>query len=126
MSESTSGIDAAAALPPIDITVDQVSAKQTLLSVSGEIDMLTTPRLREALSGHLTTPGTELLLELENVSFLGSAGLQLLAETQQQAKDAGVGLSLICSTRQVLRPLSLTGLDHMFTVYPNLESVPTE
>ncbi|MGH3428802.1 MAG: STAS domain-containing protein [Terriglobales bacterium] len=126
MSESTSGIDAAAALPPIDITVDRVSAKQTLLSVSGEIDMLTTPRLREVLSGHLAEPGTELLLELENVSFLGSAGLQLLAETQQQAKDAGVDLSLICSTRQVLRPLSLTGLDHMFTVYPNLESVPTE
>ncbi len=116
----------AAIEPAIDIDVDHDSVPgRTRVEVRGEIDMLTAPRLREALEEHFAQAGASVLIDMNHVSFLGSAGLQLLVEIQEVARSTGAELALVCSSRQILRPLSMTGLDKMFTIYPSCDAVPS-
>lgn len=125
MTDTSASGGNAAIEPAVTIDTDLNSVPGSVrLHVRGEIDMLTAPRLRDALEEHLATPGTQILVDLEQVSFLGSAGLQLLVESLERARSGDVELALICTARQSLRPLSMTGLDAMFTIYPSTEAVP--
>ena len=90
----------------------------TVVHVVGEIDTLTAPVLRAQLDEHI--PAVSLLvLDLSDVTFLGSAGLAVLVETQKAANARDIALQLIATTRPVTRPLEVTGLLAMFTITGN-------
>jgi anti-sigma B factor antagonist len=108
----------------ITINVDTTSsAGRTLVSVAGELDMLTAPQLRGTLLGCLETPGADVLVDLDLVDFLASTGLGVLVEAMQHGEGSGGSVRIICSNRTVLRPLELTGLDQVFTIFPSLAHV---
>ena len=87
----------------------------TVVHVVGEIDTLTAPVLRAQLDEHLPVVPL-LVLDLSDVTFLGSAGLAVLVETQKAARSRDVALRLIATTRAVTRPLEVTGLIDLFTI----------
>ena len=60
------------------------------LTVVGEVDAFTAPRLRPLIASQLESQPRELVLDLSAVEFLGSAGLAVLVETQTLARDRGV------------------------------------
>lgn len=116
---------AEAAEAAIEITVDNTaSPSRVILHIAGEVDMLTVPLLRQAALEQLEAHITELVFDLGGVSFIGSLGLGALVELSQTAKDAGISLRLISDNRQVLRPLSVTGLDQVLPVSPSLAELP--
>ncbi|MGH3935695.1 MAG: STAS domain-containing protein [Pseudonocardiaceae bacterium] len=93
-----------------------------LVTVSGEIDMVTTPRLRAFLQQQLEQAGSVLVIDLRAVSFLASSGLALLVETLSQARERRVGLRLVCDSREVTRPLEATGLIELFELHADPDS----
>jgi anti-sigma B factor antagonist len=86
------------------------------LTVVGEVDAFTAPRLRSLIASQLEGQPRELVLDLSAVEFLGSAGLAALVETQMLARDRDVALRLIATSRAVIRPLQGTGLIDLFTI----------
>ena len=86
------------------------------LTVVGEVDAFTAPRLRPSIASQLEGQPRELVLDLSAVEFLGSAGLAVLVETQALARDRDVALRLIATSRAVIRPLHGTGLIDLFTI----------
>lgn len=93
-----------------------------VVEVGGEVDMLTSPRLRAAVLEHLAAEGAELIvLALDGVSFLGTSGLAVLIEVREAAHSAGVELRLACTGRRVLRPLSIAGLVPLFDIHDTVE-----
>lgn len=92
-----------------------------LVTVSGEVDMMTTPHLRSYLRQHIDQVGSVLVLDLREVGFLGSSGLAVLVETLDWTRERGSALRLVCSSREVVRPLEATGLTELFTVCADLE-----
>ena len=86
------------------------------LTVVGEVDAFTAPRLRPLIARQLEGQPRELVLDLSAVEFLGSAGLAVLVETQALARDRDVALRLIATGRAVLRPLRSTGLIELFAI----------
>ena len=116
---------AEAADAAIEITVDGTAIpRRVILHIAGEVDMLTVPLLRHAALEQLEAQITELVFDLGGVSFIGSLGLGALVELSQVAKDAGTTLRLISDNRQVLRPLSVTGLDQVLPVSSSLVELP--
>lgn len=93
----------------------------TVVSVAGEVDMLSAPELRATVGQHITD-GSTLVLDLNGVTFLGSAGLAVLVEAAQQSKTRGVALRVVAADRAVKRPLEATGLGEVFTIHPTVES----
>ncbi len=82
----------------------------------GEVDTFTAAPLRSMLVAHLELQPPELVIDLSEIRFLGSAGLAVLVETQRAASIRDVPLRLIATTRAVTRPLEVTGLIDQFTV----------
>jgi anti-sigma B factor antagonist len=86
-----------------------------VIHIVGEIDTLTAPVLRGRLDEHL--PEVQLLvLDLSEVTFLGSAGLAALVAAKDDADRRGHVLRLVCGSRIVTRALEATGLMSLFDV----------
>lgn len=87
-----------------------------LVTVTGEVDMMTTPHLRSYLQEHVERAAAGLVLDLRGVAFLGSSGLAVLVETLDWTRERGIALRLVCTSREVLRPLEATGLTELFDI----------
>jgi anti-anti-sigma factor len=98
-------------------TSDQGSTR--LVRASGEIDILSAPALRAALLPALDSADL-VVLDLTEVSFLGSSGLAVLVEARDHAQQGGRQLRLVCTSRIVLRALEATGLKDLFEIVDNL------
>jgi anti-sigma B factor antagonist len=93
--------------------------------VSGEVDFLTAPGLREGLLDVLGRPDLpgEVVVDLSRVTFLSVAGLAALAIAHDAADSAGQVLRIRCGTaRAVIRPLQITGLWNAFDVVERRKS----
>ena len=86
-----------------------------VLHVVGEIDTLTAPLLRAQLDAQ--TGGIRLLvLDLTDVTFLGSAGLAVLVAAKDEAEVRGFRLRIVPGSRIVVRALQATGLLGLFEI----------
>jgi anti-sigma B factor antagonist len=94
-----------------------------VIAVSGELDMLTTPRLRAAVHTALQeADGATVVVDLTKVTFLGSPGLAALVDAVNEARRQGGPLRIVVdSARPVIRPIELTGLDDVLALYDTVE-----
>jgi len=81
-----------------------------VLRASGEIDSTTAPLLNTHLTELLDAEVRELVVDLQGVSFLDSAGLCVLATAHRRAARQDVRMRVLASSRAVIRPLQITGL----------------
>jgi anti-sigma B factor antagonist len=115
-AESLNYVDATASL---SVTVRQPEQAVLVIHIAGELDMLTGPRLEEHLCGLLDTRPERLIIDLSQVSFLGSNGLSVLIGAQHTAARQGTTLQLSgTSHRAVARPLRLTALNQLLDTPP--------
>lgn len=86
------------------------------LRLHGEIDLATSPLLHRWAMDQLEREPRHLVLDLQQVDFLGSSGLAVLVEIRTEALRRGIGLRLVSTSRAVLRPLTATRLLDLFDV----------
>jgi anti-sigma B factor antagonist len=93
----------------------------TIARLAGELDIATTPALRERLLS-VFSPGVRLLIiDLSGVSFGDVSGLAVLVATQRRARRLGITVRLAAPRPQVARLLRITGLDQCFTLCATLD-----
>jgi anti-sigma B factor antagonist len=94
-----------------------------VVTVTGEVDMLTAPRLREAVRAALDDPRAgEVVIDLTAVTFLGSSGLAALVHARQDAARRGEPLRVVVDhARPVIQPIKVTGLDGVLALYHRLD-----
>jgi anti-sigma B factor antagonist len=78
----------------------------TTVSVAGDVDLATAPRLREVL---LSATG-DVSVDLSAVSFMDSSGLNALIAGRKHAAGAGNGFAVLHPPELVERAMQLTGL----------------
>jgi anti-sigma B factor antagonist len=81
-----------------------------IVTAAGEIDIFTVARLREVLLT-LADSGQPVIADLDQVTFLGAAGLGALAGAARRAAARGTSLHLACARPQTRQLIQLTGLD---------------
>jgi anti-sigma B factor antagonist len=91
----------------------------TLVVLRGDLDLATAPDLRETLV-EVSDEGARIVVDMEAVEFLDSAGLGILVGGLRRARTRGGDLELVCSNSEVLKPLEITGLDRVFTIHDRL------
>lgn len=93
-----------------------------LLTVSGEVDTITVPRLSAAIDDLVADPAPALVVDLTGVTFLASSGLAVLIRAAHRAGGDGRTLRLVTHGRPVLRPLQITGTDELFDLHTDLDT----
>jgi anti-sigma B factor antagonist len=93
-------------------------AEPRVLAVRGDLDVEGGPALRDALLAAMDShPASRLVVDLDGVDFLDSAGLGVLVGGRERARSRDGDLVLVATGRSVLRVLELTGLDRAFEVH---------
>jgi anti-sigma B factor antagonist len=81
-----------------------------IVAVTGEIDISTVTQLRERLF-ELADNGGTLIVDLNRVTFIDSAGLGALVGTARRVAKHGGSLHAVCSRPQTRKLLWMTGVD---------------
>lgn len=106
-------------LPPTEASPDQsrldldvrTLGAASQLTVTGELDLATAPRLEEALDWLRATRCRRVVLDLRGVTFCDCSGLSVLVEADT-AMSAGGGHLIVCGPSTALRRLlDITHLD---------------
>ncbi|WP_281254440.1 STAS domain-containing protein [Rhodococcoides kyotonense] len=106
-----------------DVAVDW-RGDTVVVTVSGELDLVTAPQLQESVTLVLGKSPTALVIDLSDVGFLASAGMSLLASTHQQLGEEAK-FAVVADGPATGRPLSLVGLDQLFGIYATVEEALT-
>jgi anti-sigma B factor antagonist len=92
-----------------------------VVTVVGEIDIYTAPRLRELLID-LTSKGYyQLIVDLEKVGFLDSTGLGVLVGGLRRVGPHDGWLDLVCTQERILNIFRITGLTKVFGIYQTVD-----
>ena len=89
------------------------------MSVAGEIDLYTAPKLHSELMSALSaTPGSplRLVVDMTGVEFCDSTGMNVLLAAQRRAREDGGDLQLAAPRSAIRKVLHVTGLESVFTV----------
>lgn len=89
---------------------------EVLLRVSGEVDMLSSPLLREALDEATSSGCRRVVLDATDVQFMGSDGLGVVVGAHKRCVAAGSRLTLVVGTDPVRRLLRITQLEDVLHV----------
>lgn len=101
--------------PGIDVEAVRTEDNHAVVTVRGELDAYTAPRLREVLIEVLAERPEHLLVDLAGVPFMDSTALGVLGGANRRATASRGRLTVIASAR-VRKIMSVTGLDRVFGV----------
>jgi anti-anti-sigma factor len=103
-----------------------------VLRVSGELDLVTSPVLRQRVHDVVAEGHHELVLDLSDVFFCDSSGVGVLIAARRLIRSCRGRLRLILPAlgtadgSHVNRVFAALGVRRLFDVYPDLESATTE
>ena len=101
------------------VTVHRESGA-VIATVTGNIDFSTVSRLRECLFA-LADGGQTLIVDLNRVTFIDSAGLGALVGTARRANAHGGSLYTVCARPETRKLLWLTGVDRRIPLSATLD-----
>jgi anti-sigma B factor antagonist len=96
-----------------------------VVKVSGELDLLTAPTFRETLEQVVRDAepgGIPVVVDLGGVGFMDSCGINALVGATRDFAGRGGRVRLVIKSSPVERTISVTGLDDVFDVYPDVNS----
>jgi anti-sigma B factor antagonist len=100
----------------IDITR---SDNETIIAVEGEVDLYSSPELREAVLKAVPKAENGLAIDLAEVSYMDSSGVATLVEGLRSANQNDTLFVLIRPSSAVMKVLELARLDRVFDVRPD-------
>jgi anti-sigma B factor antagonist len=91
-----------------------------VLTVAGEVDVATAPRLRQQLVETASSGQDTLVVDLTEVEFLDSTGLGVLVSGLKRFRTLGGDLVIVCTRPRILKVFEITGLTTVFGMYENV------
>jgi anti-anti-sigma factor len=90
------------------------------VSVAGEIDMLTAPRLRANLDTAIDQAPGQVIVDLTQVSFIDTSGLHVLIAAFHRLGPSAFGV--VTRRPNILRVFSISGVDGMIPIFESIEA----
>jgi anti-sigma B factor antagonist len=106
-------------------TIDLVLESRTesgwgVLAVKGEVDLYTSPQLKDKVTEMIEQGQSRLVIDLADVGFMDSSGLGVLVTALKRARERDGSLALVCPEGSVHKVLTITGLDRVFPIHQSV------
>ena len=113
-----------ASLPKFRIETLQ-SGSGTTIKLAGELDSATCSELLERFEQAAAAPDfRELVIDLEEVSFIDSSGMRAIIALERRAKEGGLALALMPPPPAVTELLRVTGITDRLPLAPHADGAP--
>lgn len=120
MNQSNSAANGVATAPTGCVISEDWIGRTVVISVSGVLDMLTSPQLESGIDGALKKGPIAVVVDLTDVDFLASAGMGVLVSARDKIPGK-TGFAVVASGPATSRPLKLVGLADVVGLYPTLD-----
>ena len=104
----------------LDVETGQVG-DASVLTLRGEIDVYTAPRLRQAIIDLVDGGATNIVVDMEKVDFLDSTGLGVLVGGLKRVKVKEGSLSIVTTQDKILKIFDITGLNKAFAIHASVD-----
>lgn len=104
----------------LDITTER-DGTACHLTLKGEIDVYTSPQLKQEIVDAVDDGCVNLLVDLEGVAFIDSSGLGVLVSGLRRVKEQGGTMRLVSTRDGILKIFRITGLDKVFPIFASAE-----
>lgn len=99
----------------MNIDIEQLESA-VILTPHGEIDLSSSPELRESLLNALRDKPVKLIVNLSNTPYMDSSGVATLVEAMQRAMRSNTKLVLCGMEEKVRSIFEIARLDAVFTI----------
>ena len=107
----------------VDLTLETRDVDgRTIVTVGGEIDVYTAPKLRDKITELVGAGVYDLVIDMEGVEFLDSTGLGVLVGGLKKVRAHDGSLQLVCSQDRLLKIVRITGLAKVFVIHDSPEA----
>ena len=93
----------------------QINETSMTIAIEGRLDSLTAPDLQAELEKYNLVELTEIVLDLEKLEYISSAGLRVLLQTFRSMKPGGV-LRIINANEITRKVFEVTGFESFFKI----------
>lgn len=101
----------------MDLSIDVTQGeKEATVKLSGEIDVYTAQKLKDALIPLTLEEGMTLTVDLDEVTYMDSTGLGIFINVLKSSKENASRLQLINLQKRVYRLFTITGLDQVIDI----------
>jgi len=94
-----------------------------IITVSGEVDLATSPDLDNAIIAAIESGTSSLAIDLTDVSFMDSSGLGVIVRGLKRCREADKDLDLVITNERVLKVFGITGLDQVIPIHDSIEDI---
>lgn len=95
----------------------------TVVAVSGEVDLYSSPAMRDAVVAAASHEGAQVAVDLSGVTYMDSSGIATLVEALQLTRKNKGRLVLAGLTPRVREVFELARLQSIFELAPDVASV---
>ena len=96
-----------------------------VLHVTGEVDVYTSPAIRERIRDLAVKGTVHVIVDLSRVDFLDSTGLGALVGGLKRLREHDGSLALVITAKRILRVFEITGLTKAFPPQPSVPDAIT-
>jgi anti-sigma B factor antagonist len=93
----------------------------TVVTVEGELDLATAPRLRQELVRVVAEGHTHLVLDLDLLGFIDSIGLGVIIGCLKRVRTRDGELRIVCDTPRIRRVFEICDLDRVLELHRTLD-----
>jgi anti-sigma B factor antagonist len=98
----------------------ELDRRTSVISIEGELDLSTAPRLKWMLTDALEAGHEELVVDLSLATFIDSTALGVLVGVNRSL-GVDARLAIVCPRSTLLKIFELSGLDGMFTIFSTVD-----
>lgn len=101
---------------PINMDIQIKSGKETVISLSGQLDTLTSPEFEKEINTILEGDAQKVILDGANLTYISSAGLRLLIILQKRMAAKGGSFVLRNIQSGIMDIFKVTGFSSFLTI----------
>ena len=91
------------------------NGKEVTIYIEGKMDTNTSPQVSDEIAKY-TDSAEKIILDLDNLNYVSSAGLRVFVMTDQQMKVNGGELNVRNVPNGIMDVFEMTGFDNMLTI----------
>lgn len=110
----------------LHITVNEPTREVAVVSVEGEVDMSSSPEVRNALTPLLRPGRKAVVIDLSQVQYMDSSGIATMVEGLQHSMKQGIHFRLSALSPPVRDVFELARLTALFHIYPTTEEATSD
>lgn len=104
--------------PQITLEVIEVDG-QPVVVAAGEIDIATSPALRDAIDGVIVAGHHRVVVDIDGVGFMDSAGLNVFVNALKQMGPTG-SLCVVTTQPHIRKIFTISGIEQVIAVFDSV------